>query len=160
VTAAPSATAVPVQPAGGASAGVSGEAVAGGVVLVVLLIYGGFYWRGATALDRYSDGFVIEQCPVCGSGHPVVDHRSDRLLGIPRPRRIVRCDTCRSLLRETGTRRWRYAVDPLKNADLYRELNGMEVDEDQLRALQMGTKASSAVHTPVQPPAFLDDQNE
>lgn len=138
--------------------GLTVEAVVGSAALLGILVYGWFYWRGASEVDRFAQGFLIERCPVCGRGHLSVDHRSERLLGVPRSRHIVRCDECRSVLRETASRRWRYAVDPLENTELYRVYNGRELDEDQLHDLQAG--GTSVNRLPAQPPTFLDDQNE
>jgi hypothetical protein len=111
------------------------EALLAGGALLVILSYVVLYWRGQAAVDRYANGFVIEKCPVCGVGHLEVETRVVRLIGIPRPRRTVRCDHCRSLLRETGNRRWRYAVDKLANLAMYDRYNGLEVDERTLQKL-------------------------
>ncbi len=123
------------------------EAIVGGALLILVLIYVGLYWRGLAAADRYAEGFVIERCPVCWRG--ASDRRNapgSRLLGIPRPRSIVRCDYCRSVLREVGNRRWRYAVDRAANPELYSQLNGHVVDRG-------GAQAAGAVSTPAAPPA-------
>ncbi len=111
------------------------EALLAGGALFSILTYVVLYWRGQVAVDRYANGFVIQKCPVCGVGHLEVETRVVRLLGIPRPRRTVRCDHCRSLLRETGNRRWRYAVDKLANLAMYDRYNGLEVDERTLQKL-------------------------
>src|SRR5690606_13741907 len=77
--------------------GIPPEAVVGGLVLLAVIGYIGLYLRGAAAADRYAGGFVIEQCPVCRQGRLTVETRQNRLAGIPRPRRIVRCNHCRSV---------------------------------------------------------------
>jgi uncharacterized protein YraI len=141
-------------------AGLPPEAVLGGIVLLLVLVYIALYWRGAVAVDRYAGGFVVERCPVCQRGHLVVDTRQERLLGIPRPRRIVRCDECRSVLRETAARRWRYAVDPIENPDLYRRYNGQEIDEQTLVDLvnqPPQTGQEPIPRPPATPPDFIDD---
>ncbi|HRF98902.1 MAG TPA: hypothetical protein PLZ51_27015, partial [Aggregatilineales bacterium] len=80
------------------------EAILAGGALFFILTYVVMYLRGQAAVDRYTNGFVIDTCPVCGVGKLEAETRVVRLLGIPRPRRTVRCDHCRSLLRETGHR--------------------------------------------------------
>jgi hypothetical protein len=133
------------------------EAVVGGVLLVLVLGYVAFYWRGLTGMERYSSGFVVDHCPVCNRGTLTVENRQERLLGIPRARRTVRCSNCRSVLRETGVRRWRYAVDPLENPTLFKLYNGREVDETTLTELAGQPTASVVVRPPSVPPSFVDD---
>lgn len=138
------------------------EAVVGGAALILLLIYVGLYWRGLAAADRYADGFVIERCPICGEGHLLVEVKQTRLLGIPRSRSLVRCDFCRSMLREVGKGRWRYAVDRSANATLYRQLNGKIVDVATLKRLESEMLAQSPyapppVQPPTTPPTFIDE---
>ncbi|MBL8163696.1 MAG: hypothetical protein JNJ61_17045, partial [Anaerolineae bacterium] len=144
----------------GEGGGLPLEAIIGLLLLLLLLFYIVLYWRGLAAIDRYANGFVIDRCPVCGQGHLSVETRHERFLGIPRPRRIVRCDNCRSVLRETGYRRWRYAVDPLDNPELYRRWNGQEIDEAALiDFLQKGRSAGTpAPRPPAQPPDFTDEE--
>jgi hypothetical protein len=62
-------------------------------------------------------------------------------------------------LRETGSRRWRYAVDPIENADLYRYFNGQEVDEQTLSDLanQLSRVRANIIRPPSEPPDFVDD---
>jgi hypothetical protein len=136
---------------------VPAEAVVGGVLLLAVLTYVGFYWRGLAAGDRYAQGFVVDRCPVCSRGELEIETRVERWFGVPRPRRIVRCSSCRSVLRETGHRRWRYAVDPLENPALYKLYNGQEVDENTLVALRSGKPAPR--NRPNVPPAFMDDDD-
>ncbi len=90
------------------------------------------YVSGVTSLDRYVGGFPVHHCPVCETGTLDVEERPYRVVGIARVRRTVRCDNCRSVLREVGKRRWRYAVDPAANEELYRSLNNRVLREDQL----------------------------
>jgi hypothetical protein len=117
------------------------EVIVAVVVIALLLGYALLYWRALADLGRYQDGFVVETCPICGRGHLTVDTRIERFLGIPRARRTVRCDQCRSVLRETGREKWRYAVDRLENGDLYERLNGREITEAQLIDLVRGTSS-------------------
>lgn len=140
--------------------GIPSEALLGGVIVVLVVLYIGLYYRGVMAVNRYTGGFVVERCPVCQRGHLIVDTRQERLLGLPRPRRIVRCDVCRSVLRETSPRRWRYAIDPIENPDLYRVYNGQELDEQSL--IDLANQPSPArtdriPHSPASPPDFVDD---
>jgi hypothetical protein len=151
---------VPVQslpPAPGAS--IPPEALVGGAVLVLVLGYVAFYWRGLSAGDRYADGFVVERCPVCKEGHLEVETRQVRVLGVPRPRTTVRCDNCRSVLREVRAGRWRYAVDRAANPALYNQLNGRVVSADTLRMLeQQAPPAPPTVRPPAAAPTFTDDE--
>jgi hypothetical protein len=142
------------------------EALVGGGVLLLVLGYILVYWRGAAALDRYANGFVIEQCPVCGRGTLEVEVRNDRMLGIPRPRWTVRCSECRSVLRQAGPRRWRYAVDRAENVTLYDRWNGIVIDEEQLKELPQQASSAPAPRPeprprpPATPPAFVDDEEK
>jgi hypothetical protein len=148
-----------VEPSEGARFPV--EAIVAGIIVLLVLGYAAVYLRAVAAMDRYKSGFVVEQCPVCHRGHLTIESRSERLLGIPRPRRIVRCSVCRSVLRETGYRRWRYAVDPIENSALYERYNGREIDEETLKALANQPPTSDVPvrpKPPVTPPSFIDDE--
>ena len=125
-----------------------------------MLGYVGLYLRGLSAVDRYAQGFVTERCPVCGRGTLTVDARTERVLGIPRPRRAVRCDSCRSVLRETGARRWRYAVDRLENEAMFDRYNGREIDDQTLKSLAQQPLVPDEPHPrpPATPPTFVDDE--
>lgn len=105
---------------------------AGITAVLIALLYIGLYTQGAAAVSRYDDGFVIDVCPVCQRGTLYVESRVENLLGIPRPRRTVRCNACRSVLREKGTQRWSYAVDRIENPALYQEYNSREITDDEL----------------------------
>lgn len=131
------------------------EAIVGGAGLLAVVGYAGLYWLGLRGMERYAGGFVVRRCPVCQRGDLHVETRHERFLGIPRGRRIVRCTECRSVLREVGYRRWRYAVDPMENPVLYREYNGRELEEKTLVQL-----AHQPVSTPrpTTPPTFVDDE--
>jgi hypothetical protein len=138
------------------------EAIVGGAALFILLAYVGLYWRGLAGAERYARGFVAETCPVCGRGEMVIEARNDRLFGIPRVRRTVHCTVCRSVLRETGARRWRYAVDPIENAALYERYNGREIDDDTLKVLAnqpVNPAEPPTTRPPASPPAFVDDED-
>jgi hypothetical protein len=136
----------------GTAASLPLEALIGGAALLAISGYVGVYLWSLAVVNRYASGFVIDRCPVCGRGTLTVEGRPARWLGIPRVRRTVRCGACRSVLRETGQRRWRYAVDPAENAEIYRRYNGKEIDEDELARL-----ASQPVMKSIaQPPTFVD----
>ncbi len=111
------------------------EAVVGGAALLLILGYVALYLRGLSTVNRYANGFVIDQCPVCRRGELIVDTNPKRTFGIPGARRTIRCTNCRSVLREIGDHRWRYAVDRMENIPLYDRLNNREVDEETLRLL-------------------------
>jgi len=104
----------------------------GGGLALVALTYLGVYVVQAASLGRYREGFILSICPVCEEGHLYLEERRYRLLGIPRVRRVVRCDVCRSVLRQVGQQRWRYAVDGAENSDLYTALNGRVLTEHRL----------------------------
>jgi len=135
------------------------EAAVGGLILLAVLAYVGLYLRGAAAAERYKNGFVIDRCPVCQRGHLVVEGRSERFLGIPRPRRMVRCTECRSLLRETSNRYWRYAVDRIENPVMYERFNGREIDDSTLKTLEKEPIRPATPHpkSPTTPPKFVED---
>jgi len=121
----------------------------GGGVALAALAYVGVYVVQAANLARYGEGFVLSICPVCGEGHLYLDERRYRMVGIPRVRRVVRCDHCRSVLRQVGRQRWRYAVDGAENDELYDALNGHVVSEQYL--LQIAPEFKGA------PPEYIDD---
>lgn len=158
-----SVTSTPVSPLSGTPqpmGGIPPEALIGGVALLLLLTYAGFYWRGLAGMERYVSGFVIEKCPVCQQGDLVVDAHQERVFGIPRARHTVRCTNCRSVLREADNRCWRYAIDPVDNPELYRRYNGQIVDEETLIELARNPLAGSTwvePRSPASPPAFTDD---
>ena len=104
----------------------------GGGLALVALVYLSFYVVQAASQDRYRDGFILSICPVCEEGHLYLEERRYRILGIPRVRRVVRCEVCRSVLRQVGRQRWRYAVDGVENPDLYNTLNGRVLTEHRL----------------------------
>ncbi len=123
------------------------EMLIAGSVLVLVLAYGGLYWRGVRSVERYNRGFVIEYCPVCLRGDLVVETKTDRQMGIPVARRTVRCTECRSVLRETRPHHWRYAVDPIENPRMYERFNAREITDDELQQLNM---------KPIKPPRYFE----
>ncbi len=137
------------------------EAIIGGVAVLAVLGYIGLYLRGVAVVGRYASGFIIDTCPVCEVGHLSVETKSDRVLGIPRAKRTVRCDNCRSVLREIGEYTWRYAVDPLGNTAIYDRYNNEPITERELIAL------ADQPHKPVSsnpnkgtPPTFIEGSDD
>ena len=122
--------------------------VLGGIIGLVAFVYVGIFAIEVASQTRYREGFGLSTCPVCQSGHLYVDERRHRVLGIPRVRRTVRCDNCRSVLRYVGRRRWRYAVDGAENPGLFESHNGRVLTEQQLMAIS--PEYASA-------PEFVDD---
>ncbi len=138
------------------------ELIISGILLALGAIYGGLYWRGQMAADRYDSGFVINRCPICGGDiHVTINQK--RVLGIPRVRTTVRCTNCRSILREVTPRHWRYAVDHNYSLTLYHRFNGKIIDEATLVALGEDAPPARASFTPrsdmqtADAPEFIDE---
>ena len=130
------------------------EALIGIVLFIAVLLYIALYWNGLSLADRYADGFVIDDCPVCHVGKLHVESRQERFFGIPTTKHTVRCDNCRSVLRETGNRRWRYAVDRVENPDLFDRYNGKEIKTGELASLLVQKQSTLGTQTL---PEFVDD---
>jgi hypothetical protein len=75
---------------------------------------------------------MIETCPVCGGKLYAEEERARRF---GRARRAIRCDSCRSILRQRDNNRWHYAVDPAANAEFHAQHNDQTFTEDALEAL-------------------------
>lgn len=133
------------------------EAAIGGIGILLVLLYVGLYLRGVALVERYASGFVIEGCPVCQRGHLTVDTKVERTFGIPRPRRTVRCNECRSVLRQTGDGWWRYAVDRLENPAIYDRFNNREIDDSTLVSLGREPIRTADNRSP-QSATFVDDE--
>ncbi len=163
-TAGPAPTVAVPPAAGPADDGVNlpVEALVGGGLLALVLGYTALYARGLAQGSRYAKGFIFSTCPICQRGEPLLEARQERWFGVPNTRWIVRCTECRSVLRETGRRHWRYAVDPLENPFLFERFNGREMDDELLRELARRAPefAASRPPRPVTPPAFVDDEDE
>jgi hypothetical protein len=140
--------------------GIRPELVVAGLALLGVLAYVVFYWRGLAAMERYTDGFVIDTCPVCRRGRLVVETRPNRFLGIPRPRTTVRCTACPSTLREVSRHHWRYSVDPKENPAMYKRYNGQMMTDATLKLLSALPPAPERpfIRPPATPPAFVDDE--
>ena len=111
-----------------------GSWLGGGVMFIALVLYAGRWMAGRRELRRYADGFVLTKCPVCQRGHLHLEEHVLHPLGIPHVRRSVRCNTCRSVLRETRSGFWRYTIDPFMNPDLAAEFNAREFSDEELIA--------------------------
>lgn len=132
-TTAPSAPAISLPrirpPSRGALIGIGGGAAA--LVLGVIL-YGWRWRRGRRELARYADGFVLETCPVCQRGALTLEEGVTRSLGVPGVRRTVRCDTCRSVLRQVRPGQWRLTIDPRVNPALAEGQRGQTLADAEL----------------------------
>lgn len=135
------------------------EALIGGIGLLAVLVYIGVYLRGITASERYAKGFVVERCPVCRRGELIVESKQERSMGVPNARHTVRCTECRSVLREIGNRRWRYAVDRLENPIMYDRFNNREVDEETLKVL-VEQPIVPLNPRPITPPDFVEGEEQ
>jgi hypothetical protein len=163
VASAPTPPSPPVPPATITAPGLPLETIVGGLLILLIVGYVGFYWRGLVAADRYEAGFMIHRCPVCRRGDLSLESHQDRILGVPRARRTVRCDDCRSVLREAGNRRWRYAVDRLENPAMFDLYNNRVIDESTLKKLEDDPSKLSrppGTRPPALPPSFVDDDDE
>ena len=140
-----------------ALAQVSPEMWIGGMLLVVFLLYALVYWLGLASVDRYASGFVATECPVCHQGELHLESKDQPILGIPRVRRTVKCTECRSLLREVGNRRWRYAVDRMANSSLYDYLNGKVLDDLAIQRLSQNAHPIMNRSNAVQP-TFTEEE--
>jgi hypothetical protein len=148
----------PPTPAESQGAGLPAEAIAAGLILLAILGYVLAYWRGMASAKRYADGFVVPVCPICQTGRLTVEGRTERNLGLPTTRHVVKCEACRSILRETSPRRWRYAVDRAANPTLYDRLNDRQISEDELRRLGATGAPKPAANLARTPPDFVDDE--
>jgi hypothetical protein len=108
--------------------------IGAGALLALVALYG---WRRSSRereLRRYAEGFVIETCPVCQEGTLYLEEYVRRQMTIPHVQRSVRCDVCRSVLREIRPGLWRYTIDPFVNPDLANEYNAQQFTDEELPA--------------------------
>lgn len=96
----------------------SGLLIAGGVILLGVVAYMLRRSAGMRQVRRYAKGFPIDTCPACREGRLHLEEFVQRSMGIPSVRRSVRCDMCRSVLREVRPGKWRYTVDPYVNPEM------------------------------------------
>lgn len=133
-------TALPALPAPNPFEGIEGPLktillTGGGLVLLGLI---GYMWRrsaGMREVRRYAKGFLLDICPACHEGRLHLDQIVQRSMGIPSVRRSVRCDACRSVLREVRPGRWRYTVDPYVNPDMAKRYNTRWLSRTDLEIL-------------------------
>jgi uncharacterized protein YraI len=147
----------PIQPQPPPDSNVPVEAVIGGIGLLAVLGYIGLYLRGLATSERYTKGFPLKLCPVCRRGELIVETKQERSMGVPGARHTVRCTECRSVLREIGNRRWRYAVDRLENPVMYDRFNNREIDEETLKVLAEQPIVPLKTK-PITPPNFVDGE--
>jgi hypothetical protein len=131
-TESPSAPETPADGGSGASIPPGGILAIGGAGVLLLGFYGWRFARGTRNLRRYANGFAVDWCPVCRTGRLHLDEHVTRVIGVPRVHRTVRCDECRSVLREMEPGVWRYAVDPVADEDFATNYNGELVDDATL----------------------------
>lgn len=139
------------------------EAIVGGLGLLLVIGYVLVYLRGVAAVNRYNEGFILETCPVCQRGVLTLDNKQDRRLGVPIARRTARCNECRSVLREVGVQKWRYAVDPIENPRMYERYNNREISDTDLSQLHTNPLTPPVYYEPRPPlrrPRFVDDEDD
>jgi len=112
-------------------------AIAAGVLGV--LLSAGFLLRGRGISRGEPQPWIVESCPACQEGQLSLVVRG-------RSQRVVRCDNCRSVLRQVRKDTWRYAVDPLPDKDFAERYNGKILSEEEL-----GDLAGKRVHRRVAP---------
>ncbi len=110
----------------------SGALLAGSGLAVLALAYLGVYVLQLGNRHRYHDGFILTRCPACGQGTLSLDERRYRTAGLPRVRRVARCDNCRSVLRQTRPGVWRYTVDSAANPGLAAQYDGRPISDREL----------------------------
>jgi hypothetical protein len=121
--------------AGGSGGGAALWLVRVGGLAIVAGLLSLYIWRysaGVRDARRFQGGFMVSRCPACRQGNLSLDEYVTRAFGIPRVRRAVRCDTCRSVLREVKRDLWRYTVDPAVDEAFAQEYNGQLLDEQEL----------------------------
>lgn len=112
-----------------------------GIGAVALAVFSALYsqrrTQGRKELTRYVNGFPIENCPICRVGSLQLDEKVSDALGIPNIARAVRCNNCRSMLRELEPGVWRYTIDPYVNPQMAYKYNTQRfTDADLLMLVQ------------------------
>lgn len=141
--AAPSRIAFPPTLIGGAGVG----------MVLVAVLYGWRLGRGRRELRRYAGGFVLESCPVCRRGHLRLEEQVRRPLGVPYVRRTVRCDACRSVMRQIRPGVWRYTIDPYANPELAETRNAHVLTDEALVKLARRAETYQPEAEPERSPA-------
>jgi hypothetical protein len=130
-------------------------------VLAVLLIFYG--WRAIAAqreVKRYAGHFPLDGCPVCQTGTLHLDESIQRPLGIARVSRLVRCDVCRSVLRQVAPTTWRYSIDSYINESLAQEFSGHVFTDAELGAFVATAMQHPPTVTEVNPDALPELTDE
>jgi hypothetical protein len=97
--------------------------------------YGWRFIAGQRELGRYSAEFPVETCPACQIGKLQLEESVRRSLGVAQVTRTVRCNTCRSVLRQVQPGVWRYSIDPMFNPRLAEGFNGRHLTDPEFQAL-------------------------
>lgn len=114
--------------------------------MTLLIVDGYWYLRFRSAikeLTRYSDGFAIQICLICG-GHLHLAEEPHTWLAIPQLRRSVKCDSCLSSLDEVKPARWRWRADQNANAEMAWLYNNEIVTDGELRQITEGKHTARA----------------
>ncbi len=123
----------------------------GGLGLLAIL----YVWRfalGQREVRRYKNGFSLQTCPTCQTGHLILEEHVRRPLGIAIIARSVLCDACRSVLRQVRPGLWRYTIDAFVNSALAEEYNGHTFSDASLSALAEVAHNYPPTNAPVQLP--------
>jgi hypothetical protein len=99
----------------------------------------------ARELRRYRDGFIFSVCPVCREGHIQMDEVVRVSLGVKRVKRTVRCDSCRSVLREVKPGSWRYSIDSYANPEMAERYSNRTLTDKDLAEFQDRTLKVSPI---------------
>ncbi len=99
------------------------------------LLYGYRFVSGEREVRRYGDQFVVDICPACQIGELHLEESIRQSLGVAQVTRTVRCDACRSVLRQIEPGVWRYSVDPVVNPALADAYNGKHLTDAEFEAL-------------------------
>ncbi len=120
------------------------------VVGVLVLLIALYAWRALSSrreLYRYVDGSPLKKCPICQTGNLILDEHVQRTLGLPVVRRTIRCDTCRSVLRQVRPGMWRYSIDPFVNEQLAQDYSGKVFADNRLDEFARAAQAFEPQHT-------------
>lgn len=137
-----SATAQAPQPTEAAGGPLSGNVqalpwpwIGGGVFGLAVVAYGLAFITGQQEATRYHSGFMLDHCPVCQSGSLHLEESRQPKFGVPSTQRLVRCDNCRSVMRQVRPGVWRYTVDGFVNPDMAEIYNGKTLLDRDMRGM-------------------------
>lgn len=131
----------------------------GGGLAGLLILAGGYTLvrgRRQRELARYAAGFPLASCPVCQTGALHLEEHPQYWMGLVNVARMVRCDRCRSVLRQTHPGEWRYTIDPLINPALAEEYNGRDFEDGAL----MGFAEKARAYEPDGAPSWPSEESE